>query len=275
MAYDDLPLRPAGAPDPPSGSTERPSPTRWVIVVAAGAIGLAVLVLWWLSRAQPDPGVPAATTAMTEGTLQSERPQRQPLELPGLADSDGLMRELAATLSRHALLARLVAPRGVVRTAALAVIQVGDGKTPAQPLAPLRPDRRVEIAGGPSGPIDRGNYARWDSATQALLSIAAPDAAQVYVNVKPLFDEAYVELGHPDGDFDEAIVRAIRLLASTPDVSADPILLRRAGYFEHEDPVLRALKPVQKQLILLGDERRRQIMGWLTRFARNLDLRID
>ena len=98
------------------------------------------------------------------------------------------------------------------------------------------------------------------------------DAAQLYVNVKPLVDEAYTELGHPGDNFDDALRRAIQMLRDTPTPSEAPTLLRRPGYLEFEDPDLRALKPVQKQLLLMGDENRRRILAWLNELARNLDL---
>ena len=38
------------------------------------------------------------------------------------------------------------------------------------------------------------------------------------------------------------------------------------------DPALQALRPVQKQLLLLGPENRRQVMAWLDHFLRALKL---
>ena len=52
--------------------------------------------------------------------------------------------------------------------------------------------------------------------------MSASEAAQLYVNVKPLFDQAYIELGHQGGDFDTAIVRAIEALGDTPDRPETP-----------------------------------------------------
>ena len=102
----------------------------------------------------------------------------------------------------------------------------------------------------------------------------ASDAAQLYVNVKPLFDQAYIDLGHPGGDFDTAIVRAIGMLDDTPNQPEDMQLLRKTNYFEHDDAALRALPPVQRQFLLIGEENRQKVMGWLKQFASNLDLRI-
>jgi hypothetical protein len=184
---------------------------------------------------------------------------------------------MVAALSQHPVLARLLATKGIVRGATLAVVQIGDGKTPSTPLAVLRPGSRLQILGpatGPTGRIDPASYGRWDGPTSALTSVDPIHAAQLYVNVKPLFDQAYQELGHPNREFEEAITRAIRTLEDTPQLRADPTLARRTSYFEHEDAALRSLLPVQKQLLLVGPDNRRRIMQWLKQLATNLDLKI-
>ena len=93
------------------------------------------------------------------------------------------------------------------------------------------------------------------------------------MNVKPLFDQAYIELGHPGGDFDTAIVRAIGMLDDVPVHAEPPQLLRRTNYLEHEDAALRALPPVQKQFLLIGPENRRRVMEWLRQVAATLELK--
>ena len=274
MAFDDLPLDRPTPPSPGSRPGADPaSPRRWVIVGALAVVGSALLTLWWMSRAQPRTAIPAPTHA-TDVAVGSNRPKRQPISLPKLDDSDTLLRELVSALSRHPLLARLLAAGGLVRGSALAVEQIGDGRTPAVPLKLLRPSSRLAILGGESGRVDAHTYARWNDATASLVSINPSDAAQLYVNVKPLFDDAYRELGHPGGDFDTSLVRAIQMLADTPTVNADPVLIRRPGYYEHTDSALRSLPPVQKQFILIGTENRQKVLGWLRRLATALDLKI-
>jgi hypothetical protein len=271
MAFADLPLN---RPPAPRQAPVRSSTSRWVILAAGVIIAGALLAFWWNSRAQPPPAMVPPTSPI-DAARAPLRPPRQPMELPKLAESDAMLRELVATLSRNPLLARLLAQRDVVRAAVLTVVQIGDGKTPAVPLAELRPSERLTlVGGGPAGRVDPGSYARWDAAMRAVRSINEADAAQVYVNVKPLFDEAYRELGYPDGDFDDAIVRAIRLLCDTPALTADPVLMTRPNYFEHEDAALRSLRPVQKQLLLIGPAHQRDVTGWLRRFAAALDLKI-
>jgi hypothetical protein len=271
MAFDEAPL--ARTPDPRTVAPppEGGSPTRWIVVAALAIAAGAGLAFWWMTRAQPDQVPPGPTTA-TEGAITSRRPQRQAMDLPTLDSSDAIFREAVAVLSKHPMLTRLMATDGLVRSTALAVVQIGDGKTPATPLAVLRPGSRLQVSGSPSGRLDPRSYDRWRGAVAALTSVDPSEAAQLYVNVKPLFDEAYRELGQGP-DFDAAIKSAIETLSRTPALENEPVLLRRPGYLEHENPDLRALRPVQKQFLLIGPENRAAVLAWLRRLAANLDLR--
>lgn len=274
MPYQDLPLGHSAATPPPQ-PPRSPSAVRWVLAAAAIAAVGGVLYFWWLTRIPPQPAAPGPTPA-TDAAVGTTRPSRQPLELPLLDESDPFVRDLVGTLSTHPLIARLVTPKDVVRTVVLAVEQIGDGRTPAVPLKPLRPTTRLTLSGpstAESGHIDPASFARWDGAVGALTSISSRAAAQLYVNVKPLFDAAYAEFGHPGGDFDESLTRAIRMLLETPDVPDDvPLLLRRPAYMEHIDPSLRALRPVQKQFLLVGERHRASLRAWLSNFAKTLEL---
>jgi hypothetical protein len=275
MAFDDLPLHEPAPPAPPGPAPPRPpaGPSRWIVLGASVVMAGALLAMWWLAHAQPVPTAPAFTNA-TDVSVASPRPKSQPMDLPPLDDSDPLLRRLLSVLSTHPLLARLLATPAIVRNATLAVVQVGDGKTPAASFSVLRPTTRLTITGTASGPIDPKSYRRWDAQTAALVSLPPGDVAQVYVNVKQLFDQAYRDLGNLNNDFDRAIVRAIQTLDDTPRPATEPVLLSRPGYFEHDDPALKALLPVQRQFLLVGPENQRQILGWLKRLASSLDLKI-
>jgi hypothetical protein len=273
MPYDEpllarAPNPRAVAPPPPEGG----SPTRWIAVAGLALAAGAGLAFWWMTRAQPEQ-VPPGPTVATEGAVTSHRPQRQPMELPTLDSSDEVFRNAVAVLSQHPALTRLMATDGLVRATALTVVQIGDGKTPIVPLKALRPTTRIQVQGTDQGRVDPASYPRWNLATNALLSVRPADAAQLYVNVKDLFDAAYAELGHPNGNFDEAIQRAVEMVVATPQPADPPELLRRPNYFEHTDPTLRSLRPVQKQIILFGPENQARLTTWLKQLATALDLK--
>ena len=274
MAYEEPPLARTPNPRAVAPPPETGSPTRWVVVAALAVAAGAGLAFGWMTRAQPDE-VALGPTAATDGAVISHRPKRQPMELPTLDNSDEIFRGAVAVLSKHPTLARLMATDGLVRATALAVVQIGDGKTPVIPLKVLRPSTRIAIIGAEQGRVDAvTSYPRWNGATNALLSVRPADAAQLYVNVKDLFDAAYAELGHPGGNFDEAIERAVAMVVKTPQPADPPELLRRPNYFEHTDPALRSLRPVQKQVILFGPENQARLTNWLRQLATALDLKV-
>jgi hypothetical protein len=255
-------------------TTRSASAGRWIIVGLV-ALGLgSVTYFWWTSRARSIAAPPAATSE-THVAVGSHRPKRQPMEIPPLDLSDALVRDVVSKLSNSPILERLLATKDLVRTAALTVEMISDGKTPTVPLRPIRPAMRLAISNDDSGHITAASYARWDAAATTLTAIRPNEAAQCYVNIKELFDAAYRELGHPDQSFDTAIVRAIQELRDTPEIKTEPTLVRKPGYFEHADPALAALPPVQKQFLLIGAENRTRVLDWLKAFAAALDLKID
>jgi hypothetical protein len=274
MAFEEYPLDRPVERSPLDAPPSPPSAWRWVAVAVGGVVAGAALAFWWMSRSQPETATPAPTTA-TEVAVGSNRPQRQPLDLPSLDTSDHFVAGLVAALSQNPTLARLLATSGLVRATTLAVVQIGQGRTPAESLKVLRPTSRLSILGSGAGRLDPKSYVRWDPIVAALTSVSPADAAQLYVNVKPLFDQAYIELGHPGGDFDTAIVQAIRTLGDVPAPTQDPQLLRRTNYLEYEDPALRALPAVQKQFLLIGPENRRRVMDWLRQVAEKLELKTE
>jgi hypothetical protein len=274
MLFDDLPLEGKGPTSPLPDRHRQQSPTRWIVAIAAVIVAGSALALWWTIRERPEAATPIPTAA-TNAAVASHRPNRQPVDLPALDASDPAVRQMAAFLSQHPLFVRLLATPDLMRNAALVVQQIGDGKTPAVPLAVLRPTTRLTILGAESGRIDPEAYARWTPATQALTSIQPKDAAQLYVNVKRLLDDAYRDLGHPSANFDDALVLAMQVLIATPTPPGDLELVRRPTYFEHTDPALLALRPVQKEFLLLGPDNRRQVTAWMRAFASELELKLN
>src|SRR5262245_50093264 len=118
MAFEEIPLdRPSDRapidepPAPPSG-------WRWVVVPLAGVAAGAALTFWWMSRSLPETATPAPTTA-TDVAVGSNRPQRQPMDLPSLDTSDHFLAGLVAALSQNPTLARMLATPGLVRASAL------------------------------------------------------------------------------------------------------------------------------------------------------------
>jgi hypothetical protein len=63
MAFDDLPLERTTEHADPEPPPPPPSFLRWVVVALAGVLAGALLMFWWMNRAQPTPAAPSSPTA--------------------------------------------------------------------------------------------------------------------------------------------------------------------------------------------------------------------
>lgn len=257
------------APEEPSG----PSPRQrnggvWVAaVVLLGAAALAAYVLF--GRPTPVPaGSPSASAARTAPDLRPLGGVADGVVVPPLDESDAVVRGLVAQLSAHPQVASWLATQGLIRNFTVVVTNIAEGRTPAVHLRSLRPPAAFEVrADGDRLVIDPRSYARYDGVAAAAASIDAAGAARLYGTLKPRIEEAYLQLGAPDGSFDRALERALVRLLATPLVN-DPVQVRQVGVgYEFANPDLEALTPAQKQLLRMGPQNAAAVQASLRAIA--------
>src|SRR5512137_1089558 len=205
-----------GSDDEPPPDLEPERPSRAPIWIAAGLLVVAALVVGIIFM-RPTAPAPKAAGAVPQATTgpQTERraalgPEVEPIDLPPLVLTDPLVRELLGKLSSSPTLAVWLATDGLIRAFAVSVENVADGTSPAKharALAPRSPFRTQSEGGIIT--IDAPSYARYDGIANAAASMDAAGLARVYSMLKPRLVEAYRELGHPEGELDVAVERAI------------------------------------------------------------------
>ena len=260
QADDDTvrPYRPE--PEPGRGGLGFPALLALGAVVAIGLLG--VLFVVFRQPAKPKP----APTPVALATASAPTPTPSPsVALPSLDDSDAFVRQVAAALSAHPELARWLARTALVRTLTVVVVNVAEGETPRPHLEFLAPKQRFRAARRPPRLVvpDPAGFAGYDVFGDAVASVDAGAAASAYRTLAPLFEAAYVELGHPEGGFGGALDRAIRALLAVPDLPADVELVRHAIGFRYADPRLEALTAAQKQFLRTGPRNVRLVQGKL------------
>jgi len=203
-------------------------------------------------------------------------PVEEPVDdfvLPPLGESDALVRNLIAALTAHPAFAAWLIPDDLVRTFVVVIENVADGNNPARHMTPLRPTQRFRTVGEASElSIDPASYARYNTHAEIVASIDAAGTADLYRRLHPLITEAYAELGHPDGGFDETLLRALRNLLETPVLERDVGLVPRAVFFEYSDNTLEDLLPAQKQFLGLGPRNVRAVQAKLLEITREIGL---
>ena len=265
------------------------------VVIALILVGLAIVVFVIYSmtdRTQDSPAVsqplaipePKTEAVETEeGTeLEMEQVVEAPIKiddetvpafvLPLLNDSDQLIRDGVVSLTRHEGVNAWLSPNELIRKFVAFVDGVAVGqvvKDPVWILAPEGPFLAQQIS-EKVYLLDSASYKRYDFFTAVMVSIDARRAAEFFVLVRPMLQQAYDELGYPNRKFDDVVFQAIGRLLETPVINEPIRLVRPVVMYQFENKKLESLSAAQKQLIRMGPKNTRTLQVKLSEIALEL-----
>jgi hypothetical protein len=114
----------------------------------------------------------------------------------------------------------------------------------------------IVSAAGDNGPfyLSPDNYARYDPLVSMVTGADLDDMVAAYRRFYPLFQEAFAQLGYPDGYFNDRVVAVIDHLLETPEPEEPIRLVQPHVLYRFADPDLEALSGGQKLLIRMGPD---------------------
>jgi hypothetical protein len=184
--------------------------------------------------------------------------------LPALDESDAIARDSIATILNGDAFLRLLVPTAVIRHIVATVDNLPRNKI-AIAILPVKPAGGPFVtatdAGGRSVASD--NAARYAPYVSAAEAIDARRLAGFYVRLYPLFQQAYVELGYPNGYFNDRLIGVIDHLLAAPEPKAPVYLAQPRVVFEFADPQLESLSAGQKILVRMGADNEMRIKAKL------------
>lgn len=236
--------------------------------VTQQALEIPVEVPWVEPEPEPEPEGQAAIDALPEPVIEEE----PSFILPLLNDSDQLIRDGVITLSSQADIAAWLESDELIRKFAVLVDNTVHGSVPRKHVAFLAPDGpfKANKISDALYVLNEESYARYDLLTEIFAGIDSQRSVEFYVLLKPLFQEAYKELGYTDKEFDDAVFLAIGRMLETPVVSEPIHLVRPVVMYKFADEKLESLSEVQKQLIRMGPKNTRVIQAKLSEIALEL-----
>jgi hypothetical protein len=273
---DDIKIERSGEAPVALPPPRSPNYTLWAAAIVAA---IAVVGGIWYLTSPRQPSSPAAVTvpAAPQETLP-ERPeaplvQAADIDLPPLAQTDAVVRELVARLSSHPTIAAWLATQGLITNFTVATLNIADGRTPAQFLRPIAPRGRfLTTSAGRELFVDPRSYDRYNPHADAIAALDSVGTASVYLTLKPRISDAYRDLGYPDGDFDRVLERAIGVLLQTPTLDGNVAIDPAGATYAYSDPKLESLSPAQKQLLRMGPRNGQIIRGKLEEISALLKL---
>ena len=246
---------------------------RWPWVV--GTI-LMVGVGVWLFRPRPEvasvapreSAIARTQTPMAKAGLPAAPIVEHPIAseaaadaaIPALADSDdAAWSALSGVLGNEAALGILLRDHLVQRLVVL-VDNLPQRSVPPSvlPYRPLHDPIRTVGEAGAEAPAEldaAANASRYAPYVAAFTHADPAALAAAYRRFYPLFQQAYVELGYPQGYFNDRLVQVIDHLLQTPELAQPPrVEPNGRGRYRFSDPALESLSVGQKALLRLAPE---------------------
>ncbi len=237
--------------------------TKKVTAIAAGiiillaAIGGGYYYLTSRHRAAAPaaaPGGPAAPVTEAAAPAGAE----DLLKLPPLSldESDGVLRQLLQDLSSHPRLFAWMKTSEILRKFVAAVDNIANGHSPKPQVDFFAPAAKFKAARAEGGRwvIDPASYERYNVVADVFVSLDSRASVRLYRSLKPLIDQAYRDLGYPEGNFDDTLVKAAGELLATPVVDGPVRVETKVATYALADPRLERLSAAQKQFLRFGPE---------------------
>jgi hypothetical protein len=226
------PNKPTPAP-PPSNIVQQPEP----------------------ELAEPIENTPAPTP---EPPVIEEAPVPAPAQdpLPKLDESDDDIRDAVADIPLGNAGQQYLMSSNVIERGTSMVYLMVQGEVPYKLLPIARPKEAFPIADdGTQVTVSAEGFARYDALAQWLMSLDVEALTAALARFNPLFREAWSYYGEEAEAFDFAVISALDMIASTPDVDlAGARLVRKEAVWLYEDPDIEGLPAIQKQVLRMGPD---------------------
>ncbi len=253
-------------------------PTRHVLLVLAIiAVGL---VLWQTLKeqaAEPTPeAVPVEEVVVEPPPLPvaediPARPEQSAVQtaeapedvapvLPPLEESDSMVREQLSAAGVGPELDRLEQQQNLIQQGTALIDSFSRGLVvrkllpidpPKEPFSVTQVEERTVM--NPAG------YARYNDYAEAIATLDIAVLVNNFHTMRPLYEQAYGQLGLNPDDFDNAVIRMLDRILATPEIQEPIALTRKSVMYQYADPQLEELAPLQKQLLRMGPENIRRI----------------
>ena len=205
--------------------------------------------------AEPIESTPAPAP---ETPVIEEAPVPAPVQepLPKLDESDDDVRDAVADIPLGNAGQQYLMSSNVIERGTSMVYLLVQGEVPYKLLPIARPKEAFPIADdGMQVTVSAEGFARYDALAQWLMSLDVEALATALARFTPLFREAWSYYGEEAEAFDYAVISALDMVASTPDVDlAGARLVRKEAVWLYEDPAIEGLPAIQKQVLRMGPD---------------------
>jgi hypothetical protein len=236
-----------------------------VIGVAVAVVVVAAGTWYFLQRRHAEPQPPEVAQTPPPAEPPAEPAIQHPLPggdtsaskapLPTLADSDSALSEALGPVVGAAAVKDYLLPESIIRHLVVTIDNLPRQKVAVQ----KRPTGAVAGSFAADGDelhstLNPQNFARYQPMVAVIAKLDMKQVAAVYIRFYPLFQQAYQDLGYPNGYFNDRLVQVIDNLLAAPLPTAPIALVRPNVMYMFADPALESRSAGQKLLIRMGPD---------------------
>ncbi|MCX7974545.1 MAG: DUF3014 domain-containing protein [Candidatus Aminicenantes bacterium] len=224
----------------------------------------------FIKKREPETILPKPKKEVTLPTTEEKKEAVAPVSM---AESDDYIRMVVREISTHPKLAAWLKTKNIIRKFTAAVDNIANGQSPRKQIDFFSPRGSFSVVKkGDRLIIDHASYRRYDSLVDVFISLETKGCVSLFRSLKPLFQEAYRELGYPEADFETTLIKAILELLRTPIVENEIVVEKGIVNYYLVDPILEQLSDAQKHLLRMGPDNVAAIQMKLRELALALDV---
>ncbi|PAY02240.1 hypothetical protein CKO50_06375 [Pseudoalteromonas sp. HM-SA03] len=193
---------------------------------------------------------------------QIEPEQVEPVEpevtLPPLSQSDTEIKEAISNyLSNQAV--KLLADDDVIRRTVVYVDNLAKGKVAENHAPVVKPQDGFSVIDDDIIITDPNSYERYTPYVAMFDTMSTAQVVRLYDQYKPLFEEAYEEIGYEGDAFNGTLTDAIDELLATPIPDTALPLVKDSVTYKYAYAEWEQLSPAQKQFLRMGPENMKKV----------------
>lgn len=191
--------------------------------------------------------------------------------LPALDESDAALSASLDEVFAGAPRPDLLLLKGVIRRIVVTVDNLPREQV-ARKLSPVKSAEGVLLVDreGDELVISESNWPRYAPYVTLAEAVDVRYLTALYVRFYPLFQQAYEELGYPQGYFNDRLVAVLDHLLATPEPDGPLRVVQPKVLYEFADPALQRLSAGQKILLRMGPESAARVKARLREIRRRV-----
>ncbi|MFK8049935.1 MAG: DUF3014 domain-containing protein [Halioglobus sp.] len=236
--FDQAPGKDIAGDSPPSTEVIRPMP----------------------EEVTPAPDVPRRPVAEPVVAVPSDIPLDPQQTSPEPLDGDAQLRDIFSRSGADARLLGFLSDQRPLEISAALIDGMSWGAMLRKILPASPPKQAFSVdTRGDQLFISASSYARYDVYADSIEALDVDLLVDGFHRLRPLYEATYEKLGLDPEDFDNAVIRTLDRVLSTPEIDQPIALEHKSVFYQFEDPMLEALPDLQKQMLRMGPENMRRI----------------